>query len=110
LYIVAIKKKCIFVQSNNEFNTQKMQSSIFEILGYTKEYFIKNKLIGNIVVQEPDRKVYGYEGKVKEVLQDDIVLKNQKVIKKGTEVTTEIMPICGRANIKFFGSKENKLV
>ena len=56
-----------------------MENSIFEILGYTKDYFVNGKLIGTIVLDKPDRTVYGYGGKQKEVLEDDVLLKNKKI-------------------------------
>lgn len=86
-----------------------MKSSIFEIKGYTKEYFVKKKLIGSIKLTQPDRTEYGYSGKIIEVLNDDVILSNNKTIKKGTEVMTEVMPICGRARIEFFGSKKQQI-
>ena len=78
-----------------------MKNSVFKILGYTKDYIINNKVVGTI-----DREIYGYGGKRKEILTEDVVLKNKKIIKKGTEVTTELLPICGRTAVTFFGSKK----
>lgn len=83
-----------------------MKNSVFKILGYTKDYIVNNRLIGTIVLDTPDRTIYGYGGKRKEVLTEDVVLKNKKIIKKGTEVTTELLPICGRTAVTFFGSKK----
>lgn len=83
-----------------------MENSIFEIKGYSKDYFVKGKLIGTIVLDKPDRKVYAYAGKITEVLENDVLLKNKKIIKKGTEVVTELLPICGRARVGFFGSQK----
>jgi hypothetical protein len=59
-----------------------------------------------IVLDKPDRKVYGSPGKQKQVLENDVLLKNKKIIKKGTEVVTELLPICGRTNVNFFGSQK----
>lgn len=83
-----------------------MENSIFEIKGYSKDYFVKGKFIGTIVLDKPDRKVYAYAGKITEVLENDVLLKNKKIIKKGTEVVTELLPICGRARVGFFGSQK----
>ena len=58
------------------------------------------------MLEKPDREKYGLYGKQTEVLENDIVLKNKRIIKKGTEVVTELLPICGRANINFFGSRK----
>jgi hypothetical protein len=46
-----------------------MENSVFEILGYTKDYFVKGKYIGGVVLEKPDRTIYGYAGKVKEILK-----------------------------------------
>ena len=86
-----------------------MENSIFEIKGYTKDYFVKGKLIGTIVLEKPDRQKYGLYGKQVEVLENDFLLKNKKIIKKVTEFFTEFLPICGRSKVNFFGMlKKNK--
>jgi len=67
---------------------------MFKIHGYTKEYYLNKKLIGKVILEKTDRKVYGYSGRQLEVLQKDIKFK--KLYKKGTEVYTEVSPICGK--------------
>lgn len=79
-------------------NTKQM----FEIHGYTKEYFIGSKLIGKEILETPDRKKLGYTGRKLETLQEDIMFK--KLYKKGTEVYTEVSPICG----KLLGTQQEK--
>jgi hypothetical protein len=67
----------------------------FEEIGYSKDFYNKEeKYIGSLVC-EKDREVYGYLGRKKEILTIDIVLRKKK-IKKGTELSTEIFPLCGR--------------
>lgn len=83
-----------------------MESSVFEILGYTKDYFVNGKLIGYVVLEKPDREIYGYAGKQKETLDDSITMSNKRIIRKGTEVSTELLPICGRSRVKFFGARK----
>ena len=72
---------------NNEHN--------FEILGYTKEFYVNRKYVGSLRVEEKDRDVLGYSGRKEEVLTDDLII-NKKKLKKGTTVITELGILCGR--------------
>jgi len=76
---------------------------MFEINGYSKEYYIGSKLIGKEILETPDRKRLGYTGRKLETLQEDIMFK--KLYKKGTEVYTEVSPICG----KLLGTQQEKI-
>lgn len=67
----------------------------FKTHGYFKEYWIDNKSIGTVKCKK-DRDKFGYYGRQKETLSQDIVLSNKKKIKKGQEVVTMLFPICGR--------------
>jgi hypothetical protein len=70
-----------------------------ETLYYLREYFINKKLIGSIKMDKPDREQSGYLGKQTFILQEDTIVdvwRGAKTIKKGTEVSTEQHPICGR--------------
>jgi hypothetical protein len=67
----------------------------FEIVGYSKDYYtIDKKYIGSLVCQK-DRDVFGYLGRQKELLTEDLIIKRKK-IKKGNEVLTELFPLNGR--------------
>jgi hypothetical protein len=67
----------------------------FENVGYSKDYYtLEKKYIGSLVCDK-DREVYGYLGRNKEILLQDIILR-KKTIKKGTELLTEIFPLNGR--------------
>ena len=67
----------------------------FETVGYSKDFYtLEKKYIGSLVC-EKDRDVYGYLGRKKEILVDDIILRKKK-INKGTELLTEIFPLNGR--------------
>jgi len=68
----------------------------FEHIGYSVDYFIENKFVGSTKIQEPDREVYGYQGRRIETLESNITLINKKVLKKGVEVKTELVPLCGK--------------
>ena len=48
---------------------------MFEINGYSKEYYIGSKLIGKEILETPDRKRLGYTGRKLETLQEDIMFK-----------------------------------
>ena len=76
---------------------------MFQIHGYLKEYYIGYKLVGKERLESTDRKKYGYQGRQLETLTEDIKYKN-KYIRKGTEVYTEVSPICG----KLLGSQKEK--
>jgi hypothetical protein len=86
----------------------KKEESVFNIIGYAKDYYVGDKLIGSIVLDKPDREVYGYPGKKTETLKEDIVFKNKKLIKKGTQVTTECIVLCGQMKKSFFGILKRK--
>lgn len=69
--------------------------SHFEIIGYSVDYYVDKKYIGSINVENQDREVCGYQGRRQETVSEDLVFKKKK-IKKGTLVTTELIPLCGR--------------
>jgi hypothetical protein len=67
----------------------------FKTVGYSKDFYtLDRKYIGSLVC-EKDREVYGYLGRKKEILAEDIILRKKK-INKGTELLTEIFPLNGR--------------
>jgi len=76
---------------------------MFEIKGYTKEYYIGYKLVAKEILETTTREKFGYIGRKLETLKEDIQYK-KKTIKKGTEVYTEVSPICG----KLLGSQKEK--
>lgn len=68
----------------------------FEYLGYFKEYWIDNKMIGMLNCEEEKGRVHGYFGRKKEIFDHDITLENKKKIKANTEVQTMIFALCGK--------------
>lgn len=66
-----------------------------KVIGYSKDYFVDRKYIGSLVC-EKDRDVFGYYGRKEEVLQNDVVFRNKKKIKKGQLVLTELQQLNGR--------------
>lgn len=67
----------------------------FETIGYSKDYYTLDKEYIGSLVCEKDREVFGYLGRQKELLTEDLIIKKKK-IKKGTELLTEIFPLNGR--------------
>ena len=67
----------------------------FEIIGYSKDYFLDRKYMGSVRLDSSDRELYGYMGRREEVLEEDIILRKKK-IKKGSIVVTELHQLCGR--------------
>lgn len=67
----------------------------FEVFGYSVDYRVNGKFIGSLKIDTPDREVVGYHGRRLEVLKEDIKI-GKKTIRKGTEVLTEMFPLCGR--------------
>lgn len=88
------------------------KNSLFKHIGYSLDYYLYKggvgKFVGYTVIDEPDREVFGYAGRIREILKDDVLLTNKKVIKKGSEVVTELSPLVGRSTVKIFGSKGNQ--
>ena len=78
--------------------------TMYEINNYTKDYYINKKRIGYEILETPDRDVMGYTGRRLEILKCDTKFK-KKLYKKGTEVYTEVSPICG----KLLGTREEKI-
>jgi hypothetical protein len=72
------------------------QIPTFETIGYSVDYFIENKFVGSIKIEEPDREIVGYSGRRFETLTDNITLSNKKVLKKGVQVKTELVQLFGK--------------
>tara|TARA_R100000900_G_scaffold139268_2_gene118801 strand:+ start:907 stop:1173 length:267 start_codon:yes stop_codon:yes gene_type:complete len=75
---------------------------MFEIISYSIDYYVNGKLYGSVKLPEPDRKTMGYAGRQTKIQTTDLKLK--KLIKAGTTVTTECVPICG----KLLGTQREK--
>lgn len=68
----------------------------FEIIGYMEDYYIGLKYIGSINSKEQPGREFSYGGRHRYILSEDIVLNNKKRIKGGTEVMTQLIPLCGK--------------
>ena len=68
----------------------------FEKLGFFIEYMIDTKYIGTINIEQPDREEIGYYGRIDSVANQDILLDNNKRIKKGKSYYTRMYPLCGK--------------
>ena len=67
----------------------------FQTFGFFKEYWKDGKFLGTLTCDQ-DREVFGYYGQKMEILKEDIVFRNKKKVKAGTEVKTMLFPLCGR--------------
>jgi len=86
----------------------KEKASNFDVIGYNKEYDYKGKFVGYEVLKTPDRTKFGMDGRKTEILKQDVVLSNKKVLKKGSEVTTQLLPLFGKSRLKIFGILNKK--
>jgi len=68
----------------------------FEIIGYMLDFYVERKYMGQIKQKQRDREVLSWAGRQTYTLTTDVVLNNKKTIKKGTLVTTELNPLCGK--------------
>ena len=73
----------------------KNETTMFEIIGYTKDYYFNNKYVGAVRMEQPDRDHFGYIGRITEVLEEDITI-GKKKLKKGSVVKTEMNKLCWR--------------
>jgi hypothetical protein len=68
---------------------------MFEEIGFSKDYYsLDKKYIGSLNSNK-DRETYGFLGRKKEILENDIILR-KKIYKKGTELLTELFPLSGK--------------
>lgn len=68
----------------------------FETIGYSKDFYVNGKYAGSIRFDEPDREVFGYTGRIQEVLSTDLIIKGKRKAKAGETVVTELFPLNGR--------------
>jgi hypothetical protein len=64
-------------------------------IGFFEEFLIDGKFIGTKVCEEQNREI-GYYGKQIKVAEQNILLDNKKIIKKGKEYYTRYYPLNGR--------------
>jgi hypothetical protein len=65
-------------------------------IGYFEEFLIDTKYIGSKVCEKQQDRDIGYYGKQIKIANQNIVLDNKKVIKKGQEYYTRYYPLNGR--------------
>jgi hypothetical protein len=68
----------------------------FKDIGYYIEYCVDGKLIGTLLVDNPDRDEVGYYSRIDAIADTDIKLQRNKIIKKGTKYYTRLYPLCGQ--------------
>ena len=91
---------CIVLDTTTLLGLGKRKSVVsakFEHIGWHLDYYVNKKYIGSVDISEPDRNVFGYMGRRESVLAEDLILLNGKKIKAGTQVRTELIPLCGKA-------------
>ena len=69
---------------------------VFKDLGYFVEYCVDGKLIGTLLIDNPDREDIGYYSRIDAIANSDIKLQRNKIIKKGTKYYTRLYPLCGQ--------------
>ena len=72
-----------------------MTEQIFEIFGYHIDYRAGGKYQGSVRIDSPDRDLMGYSGRTTYPLTSDVKT-TKTVLKMGTTVTTECIPLCGK--------------
>lgn len=72
-----------------------METPQFLVGSYDYDIYIDKKYVGSIKNIPKDRDIFGYQGRMKGELSEDIILRG-KTYKKGTSVVTELIPICGK--------------
>lgn len=86
-----------------------MEQQIFEVHGYHLDFYIGRKYIGFIRMEHPDREAYGYSGRQQITLTDDVMVERSNgkpaILKAGSDVKTECVPICGR----IIGDHKNRI-
>lgn len=74
--------------------------SHFEHIGYSMDFYFDGKYVGSRNCDK-DREVYGYEGRKRIVIDEEIILRKKKY-KAGTEFVTELYPLCGKSKLEPF--------
>ena len=67
----------------------------FKIFGYAVDVLVGGKYIGHYLLNAPDRTEVGYNGRMRFKTEEDMLLTKGKVVKAGTDVVTELFPLCG---------------
>lgn len=70
-----------------------------EHIGWFLEFYIDNKYMGTVVIDQPDRDQVGYYSRQDDVAVADILLDNGKKIKEGTRYYTRLYPLNGKSNL-----------
>jgi len=74
---------------------------MFETIGFSIDYYVGGKFVGYVVNDAPDREQNGYAGRKVEILNEDVVCTNRKIIKAGQEVKTEQVQMYGKLTKEF---------
>ena len=66
-----------------------------KIIGYSKDYYLNGKYIGSVNCKK-DRNTFGYYGRIEDIIENDIIFRNKKRLKKGVKVITELQQLNGK--------------
>lgn len=69
--------------------------SQFNIFGYAVDFYQNKKLVGSLILDQPDREEIGYAGR-KIMSYKGQLKKGHKVVEVDGEFMTECFPLCGR--------------
>lgn len=71
-----------------------------EYIGYMREYYIDTQYMGYLLLDDPDRELFGYAGKMKHVANENIAIlagrSSARIIPAGTQYITFLRPLSGR--------------
>ena len=86
-----------------------MNNTIFENIGYHKDFYVNGKLIGYHKLETYNGKC-GYASKEYFIANRNLTVQKSlgkyAVIKKGQHYTTQIIPLCGRV----LGTQQEKII
>jgi hypothetical protein len=74
---------------------------VFEIFGFSKEYYVDGKLVGSIRLDQPDRELMGYMGRETDLIPESITLDNGVKLRQYKKCTTQLIPLCGKLKNPF---------
>jgi hypothetical protein len=62
------------------------------LVGFSIDYYIGNRYIGSVPVEQPDRALFGFRGR-QTVYAPQLINFNNTFITQGTKVITELTPV-----------------
>jgi hypothetical protein len=72
----------------------------YDLVSYIVNYYVDKKFIGVVNIQDPDRDLLGYTGRVYQTAQENIKV-GKKTIKQGTLYYTELNRLVGKLHKEY---------